>query len=230
MINKRRLFLPALLVVTVMISCKKRNVTPLGTLSEQDAVELLVNAVLPDYNGMLAQANQSVVFASRPLACGMSIDTVCMASATYRNFPQAASYQLQWHGLADCASGDFQCSINGSISYDGAHFSSAVNLSATGMVLKSLPGDSLQTVQLSVQLDGSQAKKAIGAYGVKTQITSKSTGLSYSKSDHQLRSGNISLTLREVATGNVYSGVFICRSAHQGTLKMQTGASYSVNW
>ena len=220
-----------LLLASAFTACKKSTKLNQGPLSEQDAAEILANAILPEYNGLLAQAGQAVQFSHKLNACGSTKDSLISASNVHANFPSSCSYHLAWTYGLNCATNQLNINYSGQTTYDGAHFSSSMQKSATGFVSGMDAGLPNYQLNLSVSGDGTEVKKAVGATTIKSHIELKAVDLQYNKISGLPVSGDIDLTISDAsASAYTYTGKFTCTGNKSGQIILNSGNVYPISW
>jgi len=214
-----------LILIISLASCKTNSGTPNYPVTEEDAAELISNAVLPQYGGLISHIDNGVQFIQRPV-CGITCDTTTVLSGQMQpvSTPLTAKYSLQWHYRLNCTDGSFNGTYSGIINYSGAHFSADNTCTGTLTYMPQLSG---YKVGLNFTIDGTDAKKAVDANSLKTNITIQSTEILVDKTTGQITSGQLQVAIH--ISYYDYTGTFKFLGNHTASLVLNSGKAYNLS-
>jgi len=220
------LLISILIIIISLASCKTNSGTPNYPVTEEDAADLISNAVLPQYGGLINHINNSVQFLQRPV-CGITCDTTTVlgGQAQPGSTPLSAKCSLQWHYQLNCSDKSLNGTYSGLINYSGAHFSADNTCTGTLTCVPQLNAG--YKVGLNFSIDGTDVKKAVDANNLKTNITIQGTDVLIDKTTGQVTSGQLQVAIH-ISYYN-YSGTFKFGGNHSASLVLNSGKTYNLS-
>jgi hypothetical protein len=238
MYNQRKLNFVLLLtggLVLAGASCKKDSSND-GTVTVDDAADVITQAVAPESAGLVAQTSTAtVIVTTGNYNCGIEKDTMVSgqnatgAAVTY-------NYSFSSSRLLSCNNGipqSFAWNFTGKTSYDAPHISSADNTDAQFTITGLQPSATRYVFNQSYVRNGSETSKVRNKNSFTSNITIKTTDLAVDKNSGLIVSGTASVSLSGSTTNGKsfnYSGTLTFLGNKQATLDLGNGNKYSITW
>ncbi len=223
------------IVMISFFSCKKEQDNSTA-VSEEEAAEVMVQAVDPGSAGLVLQTSTSV---SVSLAGLNSAD--CGASKTSQTSSQGGigtrtySYNLSWTRVLTCINAvpsKFEHSFTGTSSYNAPRMSSSDSAEGTFVITGLEPGTTELTIVQSYTRNGTQQSKVNNARSF-TSKTVVQTNLKAARVTQQITSGTGTITVTGTAsTGEnfSYTGTLTFLGSNKATLAVSGGNTYTIQW
>lgn len=218
------LLVSILIIILTFTMCKSNSGTPNYPVTEEDAAVVISNAILPQYGGLLAHINDGNRFYQKTF-CGIAKDSLVTWANQSTSSPLTYKSSLQWHYQINCADSVLSGTYSGSINYNGSHFSA--DNTCTGILSCSPQPNQTHKVGLTLNIEGTDAKKEVGANKLTTNINLKSTDILLSSATGQVVSGQIQVSIH-ISYYN-YAGTFKFLGNRQATLVLNSGVAYNLS-
>jgi hypothetical protein len=219
------------LVTLLLASCKKDNDTA-ATVTEADAADVVTQAVVASSGGITVQtadvARISNIYVN---ACGASKDS----SIAYVSAPNAAitySFTASWHWAVTCgATPHLDFTYNGNTVYDAPRMSSNDHLAVTAAVTGL--ASTAYVLNMQVTRNGTQVSKIRNKNSFTSLLTLTGTNVAVNKQTQLVESGTLAVTLTGSGSGGrsfSYAGTLVFNGNKKGTLTLNSGATYAIEW
>jgi hypothetical protein len=213
-----------LLIILVVSSCKSNSGKPNYPVTEEDAAEVVSNAVLSQYGGLLGHINSGVQLEQKTF-CGVFRDSLIIWTNQGASTPLSGHNSLQWHYQRNCADGSLNGTYSGGINYDGPRFTADNHCNAT--ITCTPQKASVYKATIILNLQGTDHKKAVGINSLKTDINIQATDVIVDTSSGQIVSGQAKVYIH--ISYYDYSGTFKFLGNHLATLTLNSGIVYNLN-
>ncbi|WP_448700190.1 hypothetical protein ACFGVR_23675 [Mucilaginibacter sp. AW1-3] len=216
------LLISILIIILTIASCKSSSGTPNYPVTEEDAAEIISNTVLRQFGGLLTHVTEGIQLEQRS-ACGLTKDTVL--SWTSQAGSVSAKTNLQWHYQLACSDKTLTGTYTGSINYNGPHFTA--DNTCTGTLTCAPQANTAYQISLTLNISGTDAKKAVDANTLKTNIDLQTTNMLVDKASGLVTSGQMKVNI-QISYYN-YSGTFKFLGNHMATIVLNSGTVYNLN-
>lgn len=222
-------------ITLLLTSCKKEN-TENAAITEEDAVEVMTQAVSDESGGLSVQTEDAAKIANTTdLVCGQLSDTSFSgqnsagAVITY-NYSVQMSRQLTCNGNVPQ---QFTFNYTGQNSYNAPRMSSGDNTTA-GFVITGLEPSATQYVfnQQYVR-NGTQQSKIRYQRSFTSTLTITSSNIVVNKATQKIVSGSATVQFAGSTSGGgsvSYGGTITFLGNSQATLALNNGNNYSLQW
>ena len=228
----------SLLLGLAIVSCKKDNDTETkeAAISEEEAVEAMTVAVVPDQNGLVMQFEQTaLVFADTVMTdCGVLYDTVFAQSLQQNS--RSYNYTLSLNWIKNClfngSAIDFEMNYQLAGETSSPRISSAdttnVNLRVGGL---SFSADYLFTGNYN--RSGSQVSKVGRQSSFSSNLNITVDSVQVDKLTQSISGGSLDLNLTGTSTKGEdfsYGGELTFNGNSNATLILDNGNTYPISW
>lgn len=231
----RRLCFVAGAALLLFTSCKKDNDSN-NDITEDDAAEVMVQAVAGDSGGLALQTETSARVAGRtPLACGQSQDTSFNGQSP-AGAPISWSYSIQMSRSLVCDNGvpqQFTFNYTGQNSYDAPRMSSndnnTVNLIITGLQ----PAATGWVVNQQYVRNGTQQSNIRNRRSFTSTLTITGSNIVVSKTTEKIVSGTATLQFAgQSSSGRTvqYGATLTFHGNNTATLVFNNGRTIQLQW
>lgn len=193
-------------------------------VTEEDAAEIISNAVLAQFGGMLTHVNNGCQFAQAPV-CGVTKDTLITAASQNSTAPLSFKSSVQWHYSINCTDKALNATYTGNVNYSGPHFTA--DNTYTGTLTCTPQTTSNYKISFKLNIDGTDHKKAVDVNPLNTSIVLQSNEVVVDKTSGQVVSGQMQVSIH-ISYYN-YSGTFKFLGNHTASLVLNSGAVYNLN-
>ena len=221
------------LAISIMASCKKQEDAG-AAVTEEEAVAVVSQAVLPESGGIAVQVADAASMAGKYSSyCGVTRDTSIVRSSVAGAL---VSYQLSaaWSWTLTCAaSSRFSYSFQGSCSYDAPRVSSDDRLSATLSITGIEPAVAKYTVNTNLTRKGTQVAKVRRQNSFSSELNFTGTNVEVDKTSRQIVAGTLAVTLSGSTSGGRsfnYSGTLVFKGNKTAALTLGNSTVYSLQW
>ena len=232
----KMLLLSGLSFFAILASCSKNDDKP-NAATEEEAMEMAVQAVDPQSGGLVLQTNASLTLSltnMNSLNCGIKKDTTITKSGGTGD--RTYSYSLSWSRLLSCSGtvpSKYEHSFNGSSTYTTPRISSDDKSSGNFMVTGLEPANTEITVNQSYERSGTQQSKIKDMKSFTSKVSIQTTNVKINKITRQVLSGsgviNISGTSSAGGTFN-YSGTIVFNGLNKATITINGGSAHTIQW
>lgn len=227
----------ALAFAMALSSCKKDSAAG-NAVTEEEAAEVMVQAVDPASGGLALQTTAAATITvtnSGSAKCGVAKDSTITGSGS--TAARAYSYNLSWHRLLTCSVGSIPSKLDftftGSSTYSGPRMSSDDNstgaFTVTGLELSS----SEYVVNQTYTRNGTQQSKVRNNRSFSSTVNIITTDVKVSKDNQQITSGTGTVKVTGTAsTGETfsYSATITFLGGKKANIVFASGATYAVSW
>jgi hypothetical protein len=224
-----------LMMGTIILSaCSKNEDTTPATVTEEEAAEVVTDAVSGNSGGIAVQATDATSMATMYSAtsCGMSKDTA-IARSNISGAMVTYNATAQWHWTLSCVPARFDYSFAGAVIYDAPRMSSNDSLSST-LSITGLEATSTQyLLSMSSTRKGSQVSKILRKNTFTSTITFTATDLAVDKSTNIILSGTASVNISGASSSGrsfQYAGTVVFTGSKTATLTLGSGVTYNIQW
>ena len=214
-----------LMAVLTVTSCKTDSGMPNYPVTEEDAAEIISNAVLSQFGGLLAHINDGLQFEQKS-ACGMAKDTLITHTSQGSSSPLSFQNSLQWHYQVNCADKALSGAYTGNITYSGSHFTADNTCSGT-LTCVTAANTSNYKISLKLTISGTDHKKAVDVNPLNTSIDIQSAEVMADKVSCQPVSGQIQVSIH--ISYYTYSGTLKFTANHTAVLTLNSGVAYNLS-
>lgn len=229
----KSLLCAALIAGAAFTSCTKTDNSP-SAVTEDDAAEVVTEAVVPNSAGLAVQAQGAVTVSSNTYystLCGTAKDTAVSGSGSVGS-AISWNYNFNWHWSLDCTAQEFDLTFRGLVNYTGPIITSADSSIATYAVT-GLGAPSQWMVNVNYTRYGNKQFTNGRQLAFASQLTFTSTNIVIDKSTQKIVSGTAAVQL--IGTDNAgksfsYSGTLTFNGNNTGTFTFSSGHTVNITW
>ncbi|TFF39635.1 hypothetical protein [Mucilaginibacter psychrotolerans] len=227
----------ALSIAMALSSCKKDS-TAGNAVTEDEAAEVMVQAVDPASGGLALQTTAATTIAltnSSSAKCGVAKDSTI--TGTGSTATRTYSYNLSWHRLLTCGVGSIPSKLDftftGGSTYSGPRMSSDDNSTGAFTVTGLELGSSEYVVNQTYTRKGTQQSKVRKNRSFSSTVNIITTDVKVSKATQQITSGTGTVKVTGTAsTGETfsYSATITFLGSKKANIVFASGTTYAVSW
>lgn len=212
-------------------ACKKDNEEK--AISDDEMVELLTQAIVPESSGLALQASSAVNLSLKRPACSLSKDSTLANTFTGTN--RSYSYSLSWHYATVCNLVGVQSidgNFSGSTIYAGPYTSSADQSMGTFSLGGINPAVSEYTFTVNATRNGTQNFTIGRNNNFKTVLTVSSTNIKISKTTNLITAGTANFSLTGTSDKGTFTGTATVtfKGNKAADVELSSGKRFSVSW
>lgn len=229
-------FTAFIFVLSLSASACKKNDTQTASVTEEEAVEVITQAVSSESGGMTELAEVSSRTASEStLDCNSSKDTAFSGSSeagaaiTYSYSQQATTKMICSNGLP----AQFEFEYTGENIYSAARMSSDDTNSASVIVSGLQPNQDNLVLNQSYTRNGTQQSKVRLQRSFSSTLTIASENIAVSKETYKILSGTGSIAFNAQTSDGAsvtYSASIEFSGNNQATVTFQNGSNFAISW
>jgi hypothetical protein len=233
-----KMLLIPILGLTMIFSACKKDATTTAAVTEDEAAEVMVQAIDPASGGLALQTTAATTITltnSGSSKCGITKDSTINGSGG--TAARSYTYNLNWHRLLTCGTGSIPSKLDfsfaGGSTYTGPRMSSDDSstgaFTVTGLELAS----SEYVVSQTYTRNGTQQSKVRNNRTFTSTVNITTTNVKVNKVSQQITSGAGTVAVSGTAsTGQSFSfnGTITFLGSKKATIVLSTGTTYNVQW
>lgn len=229
-------FALCVLLFALLISCNKDEVISDQIISEQEMVEVVINSVNKETNGLVPQIEKlAEMTISSSIACGQSDNAIFEASNSVGSLI-TFSTSYNWNWVYNC---DGSVPVNFTYTSSGNNTNDTPRMSSNNVDNYQLVVSNLDESQPNFNINasltrvGTQISKIQNQYSFTSVVQTNSTNINVNKATGKILSGEVSVQINVTSTsGNSIqrSGTLIFNGNNSATFTFLNGNVYNFSW
>lgn len=232
----KMLLLTGITLSFMLGACSKNEEKP-NAATEEEAMEMAVQAVGPESGGLVLQTNASLTLSltnMNALNCGVKKDSTI--TKTGGSGDRTYSFSFSWSRLLTCSGtvpSKYEHTFSGNSTYTTPKMSSDDKSSGSFVVTGLEPVNTEITLNQTYERSGTQQSKVKDMKSFTSKVNIQTTNVKINKITRQVLSGagviNISGTSSTGGTFN-YTGTIVFNGGNKATININGGSAHTIQW